>query len=229
MPSKPRATDLIGRSFGTLKVSQKVISADRHAYWKGACTVCKQSFTKRTSDLRNGQGCPCQGTKPINLGDRFGYLKVDFLADTKQGSRYYKCTCSCGTGTVVREFELRNGKTISCGCAKFALRNDPPQALEGAKYIALNKDYFVLVDEADHESLNKYKWHYRNGYAARRTHTKSIYMHRELIGCPDDLQVDHINRDRLDNRRSNLRIVTAVENCANRSTSEPVYTDEVPF
>ena len=228
MPSKPRATDLIGRTFGTLKVSQKVISADRHAYWCGNCILCKQSFTKRTSDLRNGQGCSCQGAKPVSLGDRFGYLKVDFLASTKDHHRHYKCTCACGIGTVVREAELKSGKTISCGCAKFALRNDPPEAPEDSKYIALNRDYFVLVDESDYDVLHKYKWHYRNGYAARRTHTKSIYMHRDLMICPDYLQVDHINRDRLDNRRSNLRIVTAVENCANRSV--PVcYEDEVPF
>jgi len=225
---EPRATDLIGRVFGTLKVTQKVISKDRHAYWSGSCIACNQSFTKRTSDLRNGQGCLCQGSKPISLGDRFGYLKVDFLASTRRNHKYYKCTCSCGIGTVVREAELKSGKTISCGCAKFALRNDPPQAPEGAKYIALSRDYFVLIDEADYVVLNKYKWHYRNGYAARRTHSKSIYMHRELMVCPDELQVDHINRDRLDNRRDNLRTVTAVENCANRSTSFE-YADEVPF
>jgi len=225
---KPRAVDLIGRGFGPLKVTQKVISKDRHAYWSGTCIACNQPFTKRTSDLRNGQGCPCQGVNSVNTGDRFGYLKVDSLVDSKRRHKYYVCTCSCGSSTVVRALELKTGKTISCGCAKFALRNDPPEAPEYARYIALNRDYFVLIDEADYTVLSKYKWHYRNGYAARRTHTISIYMHRELMACPEDRQVDHINRDRLDNRRDNLRIVTPTENCANRSTSVR-YEDEVPF
>jgi hypothetical protein len=42
-------------------------------------------------------------------------------------------------------------------------------------------------------------------------------MHRELLGLEpgDPLQCDHINRDRLDNRRANLRIVTSAANNTN--------------
>lgn len=41
-------------------------------------------------------------------------------------------------------------------------------------------------------------------------------LHRVLINCPDHLQVDHISRDPLDNRKSNLRICTCQENAQNR-------------
>lgn len=41
-------------------------------------------------------------------------------------------------------------------------------------------------------------------------------MHREIVGTPEGMDTDHINGDKLDNRRSNLRICTHAQNGANR-------------
>jgi hypothetical protein len=45
-----------------------------------------------------------------------------------------------------------------------------------------------------------------------------IALHRFLLNPSKDLQVDHINHDTLDNRRSNLRITTLPENLQNKRT-----------
>ncbi len=47
------------------------------------------------------------------------------------------------------------------------------------------------------------------------TPTVTIYLHRQIAGAPRGLDVDHINRDRLDNRRSNLRVCTRGQNLQN--------------
>lgn len=59
------------------------------------------------------------------------------------------------------------------------------------------------------------------GYAKRHTTIsgveKTIYMHRELTKPDAGYEVDHINRNKLDNRRPNLRQVTRRENMINRA------------
>ena len=60
-----------------------------------------------------------------------------------------------------------------------------------------------------------------NGYAVLRVDNKPYYIHRlaVLYMCGEfpavGTAVDHINRDRTDNRWENLRIVTAQQNCMN--------------
>lgn len=81
---------------------------------------------------------------------------------------------------------------------------------------------FALVDAEDFEELNKYTWlASERGYALRRTNQgdkpMTMLMHRQVIGAEKGQVVDHINRDKLDNRRSNLRIVTQAQNTMNRS------------
>lgn len=89
------------------------------------------------------------------------------------------------------------------------------------KKIQLTKGKYALVDDEDYENLVKYKWHAVNGkYAARSvwngTKRKMVLMHREVLGNPEGLDVDHINMNTFDNRKGNLRAVTHQYNCFNR-------------
>jgi len=85
---------------------------------------------------------------------------------------------------------------------------------------------YAIVDPEDYEPLNKHKWYAIKGintyYAGRNYRCpktkKRLYikMHREVINPPDHLDVDHINRNGLDNRKANLRPVTRAQNMLNR-------------
>ena len=83
--------------------------------------------------------------------------------------------------------------------------------------IELQKDVvYTLVDSEDYKKFSPQKWSYAGGYAVRYTADKKrIYLHREIMKCPSEMFVDHINNNRLDNRRENLRICTHAENVRN--------------
>lgn len=80
---------------------------------------------------------------------------------------------------------------------------------------------WVVLDRPDAERLSIWRWHLVNGRAHRTVHLgvsrRKVAMHREILGLgPGDPDVDHRNRDMLDNRRINLRAVTKTVNNQNR-------------
>lgn len=102
--------------------------------------------------------------------------------------------------------------------------------------IAIHGGAVALVDLEDVELVSAHKWYMRNGYAVTAYHvpgskkgesgrTANVYMHRLLMGPPPEagLHVDHVNRDRLDNRRSNLRWVTPAQNSQNAEGRSGLY------
>ena len=90
------------------------------------------------------------------------------------------------------------------------------------KKIKLTKDRCAIVDDTDYNWLNQWKWLVDSkGYAVRhepRQKDKTrgwIYMHRLVNNTPIGFETDHINRNKLDNRRKNLRTVTHQKNLWN--------------
>lgn len=83
--------------------------------------------------------------------------------------------------------------------------------------IELTRGKFATVDDADFELFGVYSWHCtEHGYSARRdAHNKHHYLHRDILGAKKGEVVDHISGDKLDNRRSNLRICSQAENTWN--------------
>ena len=103
-------------------------------------------------------------------------------------------------------------------CRNYRAKPKDPDLADGAvKRIPLAGGLYAYVDAADFESLNKYNWGVRNGYAARSEKGKVILMHRQIMQPPDNMVVDHMDRNRLNNCRSNLRVCTDGENRQNMS------------
>lgn len=91
--------------------------------------------------------------------------------------------------------------------------------------VKLTNGRTMLIDRADYDYVSQFTWRQnQNGYADRNEYIshengrriqKMIVLHRYLMGNPTQ-EVDHINGNRLDNRRANLRVCTRQENTMNR-------------
>lgn len=93
------------------------------------------------------------------------------------------------------------------------------------KILKLSTGQKTLLDDEDFNNVSKYVWRggvRRNVCYARRhvqvnNKCKTIYLARFILNIVDPtVQVDHINGDTLDNRRSNLRICDQTQNIRNR-------------
>ena len=79
----------------------------------------------------------------------------------------------------------------------------------------------AIIDKEDVDKCKIHKWYLRaNKYVASKTINKSgnqttLYLHRYIMNYNNKLEIDHINRNRLDNRKENLRIVDVATNRAN--------------
>lgn len=167
--------------------------------------------------------------KQVNIGDRYGNLTIiEDCGKDKYGGILYLCKCSCGKERVVLRSNLITGKTKSCGC----LQKEKLSKIR-KKYNRIEKDYDkgiaiiyatntnnkFLIDIDDYEKVKDIAWYESsNGYLMNHSRKPDsiILIHRLITDAPHDMVVDHINHNKKDNRKENLRICSQSENMMNR-------------
>jgi len=93
--------------------------------------------------------------------------------------------------------------------------------------IKLTQGRMAQIDDEDFEWLNQWKWcvqrMHNTYYAIRKQHIGNRYitirMHRIIMRTPSHLQVDHKDRNGLNNQRLNLRNCNNSQNQMNKKSS----------
>ena len=170
-------------------------------------------------------------SKLIDLtGQRFGRLTVLRRAEnTKTGQSQWACKCDCGKQLIVAGQSLRNGRSKSCGCkrdemARKRLKKVNEYRLNGnVVYVKLsNTDREMIVDEdVWNAGAKDFCWYLtRAGYAATQIpgqRSNTLFHVYAFPDCPDGLVRDHIDGNKLNNVRENMRFITQQNNARNRT------------
>lgn len=163
-------------------------------------------------------------------GEKFGKLTpIKVVGKNKRRQLMWECKCDCGNTTVTCGSEMRLGRVLSCGCLRddvTPIRRDtktPKYNLTnkyGIGYTSRGIEFYF--DLEDYDKIKNHSWNEdRNGYICTRIKNKSIKLHRFVLSATQI--VDHINHNKKDNRKCNLRECTPSQNAMNRTNTKGIF------
>ena len=152
--------------------------------------------------------------------------------NNKRNCAHWICSCSCGNtdAIIVSGSHLRNGHTLSCGCLKTSSKRNGNKKsnMYSQKLADENGEYYLIystntsdigfIDADEIQNVQKYCWHVDSyGYFVSQITNdgkrKNVKMHQLLFGK----WVDHADRNKLNNRKYNIRQCTRNDNTHNSS------------
>ena len=174
------------------------------------------------------------GTRLVDItGQTFGrWFVIEYSSEKEK----WLCRCSCENKTerYVNGKSLKSGNSSSCGCWNLELikqRNRKYNTYDlsgdfGIGYTEEGKEFYF--DLEDYDKLKDNYWNLNErGYVERTKYVSTddshrITMHRLVMNILNQNEnkkdsIDHINRNKVDNRKENLRITNQQQNISNGS------------
>ncbi len=203
-----RINDLTGKKFGQWTVVKRDFISKRTRWW---CQCeCGTIKSIQASSLCSGDttSCGCSNTYEDLTGQIFGRLTVIKLYD----KTYYKiknrtdkttrirwlCICTCGNKTMVSTYQLKSGKTVSCGCYREEIK-----VKHGKSYDRLYTIYNNMISRCYNPNDQRYYTHGARGIIVcdqwlpdnKYTGMNNFYEWAFANGYQKDLTIDRINND----------------------------------
>lgn len=166
-------------------------------------------------------------------GKKFGRLTVikrseDYVSPKGVHMVQWLCLCECGNKVVVSSHSLVSEHTKSCGCLQKEVASNTCTNRKKHNKYDLSREFGLgftskgeefYFDLEDYDKIKDYYWRMNDrGYIV--TTSKSISMHRLITNPHDGMVVDHINHNKYDNRKNNLRVYYQKENTRNSSIAK---------
>ena len=164
-------------------------------------------------------------------GQRFGRLVVIKLSTPKGEKRpKWLCKCDCGNECAVLGYNLVRGFTKSCGCLRKEMTSQISKSKARKITYSFYEDYIIgddgcghqfMIDNDDFDRIKERHWTYSEGYWS--TYIKidgkrmRVGMHTFIMQPKDGYVIDHVDRNRSNNRKYNLRQATVSQNSMNRT------------
>ena len=89
------------------------------------------------------------------------------------------------------------------------------QKLAKLRQVDLRHGISTIIDEDDYNRVSRVRWYYNGSYVHGIVSGRKTYLHRFIKNAPIGTEVDHINGNKLDNRKGNLRYCTRSQNVGN--------------
>lgn len=180
-------------------------------------------------------------------GQKFGrwtvlYQTNDYIKPNGKHEAMWYCECECGNKVDVLGYNLKKGLTKSCGCLnrELVIQNNITNKRKHNEYNIENDIVIIYLSNDMHTTVNLDKWNeipwikelcwsYENGYATTTipkqyrkefNNKKKIKLHQLICPCEEGYELDHIDRNKLNNLTENLIPKTHMgnmQNCGIRS------------
>lgn len=156
------------------------------------------------------------------------------VENNKRGESQWLCVCDCKSDNknevIVVGNKLKSGTTKSCGCLQKEKAVQLGKSKKKYNTYDLSGEYGIgytfkgeefYFDLEDYDLIKNYCWSMIDlGYIVTNIKYDNkfhgVRMHRLVMNCPDDMDVDHIFHNEYDNRKEFLRIVTESQNEMNQ-------------